>query len=100
MRFGLCYIVVLNNGTHSKGVFAAIYKMVDFNFGILAKCNHKGLSEEHVHHFLNKSTPIAMEDRQSNDIFVPTRIVAGCAWNSVPIDGTDTLHSNVAIGCE
>ena len=38
-----------------------------------------------------------MEDRQKNDIFVSAGIAAGYAWNSTYIDGTDILHSTVAI---
>ena len=41
-----------------------------------------------------------MEDRQSNDVFVPAGIAVGYAWNSAPIDGTDILRSTVAIGRE
>ena len=55
---------------------------------------------EHFHRFLNKTTTIAIEDRQSNDVFVPTGIAAGYAWNSAPIDGTDILRSTVAIDRE
>ena len=41
-----------------------------------------------------------MEDRQSNDVFVPAGIAAAHAWNSAPINGTDILRSTVAIGQE
>ena len=40
---------------------------------------------------------IAIEDRQSNNVIVPTGIVTEYAWNSAPIDGTNILHSTVAI---
>ena len=53
---------------------------------------------EHFHRFLNKATTIAMEDRQSNDVFVPTGIAAGYAWNSAPIDIAESLRCTVAIG--
>ena len=38
-----------------------------------------------------------MEDRQSNDVFVPVGIASGCAWNSDTIDATCMLRSTVAI---
>ena len=41
-----------------------------------------------------------MEDRQSNDIFVPAGITVGYAWNSAPIYVTDILRSTVDIGHE
>ena len=43
---------------------------------------------------------IAAEERGNTNIFVPTGIAAGYAWNSVPIDGTYTLRSIPAIGRE
>ena len=70
------------------------------NYDVLAKRNHKGLTVEHFHPFLNKSVTIAAEDRGTNDIFVPAGIAAGYAWNSSPIDGTDILRSIPAIGRE
>ena len=47
-----------------------------------------------------KSVTIAAEERGTNDIFVPTGITAGYAWNSVPIDGTDIIRSIPAISQE
>lgn len=41
-----------------------------------------------------------MDNRQSNDVFVPSGIAASCACNSAPIDETDILHSTVTIGRE
>ena len=88
MKFGLCYLVVLDDGNPFKGAFVAMCKSLKSNYDVLAKHNHKGLSVEHFHRFLNKATTIAME------------IAAGYAWNSAPIDGTDILRSTVAIGRE
>ena len=67
---------------------------------ILAKRNHTRLSVEHFHRFLNRATTIAIEDRQSNNVFVPAGIAIGYAWNSAPIDDTDILRSTVDIGRE
>lgn len=44
MKFGLCYLVVLDNGTPFKGVFFAICKALNLHYDILTKCDHKGLS--------------------------------------------------------
>ena len=41
-----------------------------------------------------------MEDRQSNDVFVPDGTATRCGWNNALIDGTDILRSTVAIGRE
>ena len=100
MKFGMCYLIVLDDGTPFKGAFVAMCQSLNLNYEILAKRNHKGLSVEHFHRFLNKSVTIAAEDRGTIDIFVPTGIAAEYAWNSAPIDGTDILRIIPAIGRE
>ena len=100
MKFGLCYLVVLDDGSPFKGAFIAMCNSLNLNHDVLAKRNHKGLTVEHFHRFLNKSVTIAAEDRGTNDTFVPAGIAAGYAWNSSPIDGTDILRSIPAIGRE
>ena len=100
MKFDLCHLVVIDDGTPFKDAFVAMFKALDLNYEILAKCNHKGLTIENFHRFLIKAVIIAMKDRQSNDVFVPVGIAAGCACNSAPIDGNDILRSTVAIGYE
>ena len=59
------------------------------------KRNHKGLTVETNNMFLNKSTTIAAEDRGINGIFDPTVAEVSYEWNSVPINGTDTLWSTL-----
>ena len=100
MKFGLCHLVVIDDGIPFKSAFVAMCTALDFNYDILAKRNHKDLTVEYLHRFLNKAVTIAMEDRQSNDVFVPAGIAAGYALNSASIDGTDILRSTVAIGRE
>ena len=77
MKFGVCYLVVLDDGIPFKGAFVAMCKYLDLNYDMFPKCNHKGLSITHFHRFLNKSTTIAMENRQCNDFFIPIGIAAG-----------------------
>ena len=43
---------------------------------------------------------ISTEERGTKNIFVPTGIAVGCAWNSTPIDGAYILRSILAIGRE
>ena len=100
MKFGICHLVVLDDGSPFKGAFIAMCDALNLNYDVLAKRNHKGLTVEHFHRFLNKSVTIAAEDRGTNDIFVPAGIAARYAWNSAPIDGTDILRSIPAIGRE
>ena len=100
LKFGICHLVILDDGNPFKGVFAAICKALNINYDILAKRNHKGLLVEKFHRFINKAIIIVAEDRRTNDIFVAASVVAGCVWNSFPIDGTDILRSIPAIGQE
>ena len=51
-----------------------------------------------IHRFLNKSVTIAAGERGTTNIFVPTGIMVGYAWNSSPIDGADILHNIPEIG--
>ena len=77
MKCGLSHLVVLDDGNSFKGTFFVMYKALKLNFDILSKCNHKGLSLEHFHRFLNKATTIAIEDLQSNYVFVSAGIATG-----------------------
>ena len=59
IKFGLCHLVVLDDGTSFKRYFIAMCQALNLNYDILAKRNHKGLCVEHFYHFLNKSVTIA-----------------------------------------
>ena len=100
MKLDLYHLVVLDTGTPFKGVFIAMCQALNINYDLLAKWSHKGLSVEYFRRFLNKSVPIAAEERGTTNIFVPDGIAAGYAWNSAPINGTDILRSIPAIGRE
>jgi len=100
MKFDLCHLAVIDDGTPFKGGFVAMCKGVDLNNDILVKRNHKGLTVKDLLSFLNKAVIIVMEDRQSNDVFIPAGIAARYVWNIAPIDGTNILRSTVTIGRE
>jgi hypothetical protein len=51
--------------------------------------------------FLNKTLRIATNDRDSiKCVYIPASALAAFAWNSVPIDRTDIVHSVPAVGRE
>ena len=100
LKFGICHIVILDDGIPFKGVFSAMCKALRINYDILAKKNHKGLLVEKFNRFLNKAVTIAAENRGTNDVFVTTGVAAGYAWNSSPIDGTDIFRSVPVLGRE
>ena len=100
IKFDVCHLVVIDDGTQFKGAFVVMCTALDLNYDIFAKRNHKGSTVEHFLRYLNKTMAIAMENHQSNDVFVPAGIAVGYAWNSAPIDDTEILRSTVAIGHE
>ena len=73
-------------------------QVLNLNYDVLTKSNHKRISVEHFHRFLNKIVTIAVEERGTNAIFSPASIIAAYSWNRVPIDGTDIIRSVPAIG--
>ena len=100
LKFGICNLVILDDSSPFKGVFSAMCKALRINYDIFSKRNHKRLLLEKFHRFLNKVVTIAVEDRGTNDVFVAASVATGYAWNSSPIDGTDTLCSVPALGRE
>ena len=50
--------------------------------------------------FLIRIVTIAVGDRRTLGSFAEASFVAGYAWHSAPIDGTDIIRSILAIGCE
>ena len=95
LKFDICYLIILDDGSPFKGIFTAMCKTLNTNFDILAKRNHKFLLVEKFYRFVNSIT-IAAEDRRTNDVF----IAVGYVWNSLPIDGTDIPRSVPVIGQE
>ena len=68
MKFGFFHLVVLDDKNPFKGVFIAMCDALNMNHDVLSKCNHKGLTVEHFHRFMNKSVTVATKDCGTNDI--------------------------------
>ena len=66
IKFGICYLVVLDDNNPFKQAIIAMYQAFNLNYDIFTKWNHKGLSIEYFYHFLNKSVTIAVEERITN----------------------------------
>ena len=64
----------------------------------LARGNHKGISIEKYHCFLNKTQAIAGQDRRTHDVFLHNTKTSQYACNIAPIDGTDILRIAATIG--
>ena len=100
LRFGMCAVVVLDDGSPFKGVFKEMCDILHIKYWVLGRSNHKGLSVERFHRFVNKVERIAGTDRGTHNGFIRTAITAQFAWNSAPIDGTDAVRSLAAVGRE
>jgi len=66
----------------------------------IARGNHKGLSVERYHRFLNKSQTIAGQARGTHLTILQNAKLSQYAWNSAPIDNTDVTRSMAAVGRE
>ena len=62
LKFGLCHLVVLDDGNHFNETFISMCEALNLNHNVLMKRNNKGLTVEHFHRFLNKSITIASEN--------------------------------------
>ena len=54
-------------------------KALSLNYNIFANHYHKGLRVEYFHRFLNKVITIAMDDRESSNLFILAGIAAAYA---------------------
>ena len=97
MRFDLCYLVVLDNGTPFKGSFIAMCEALNLNNNVLAKRNNEGFTVEYFHRFLNKCHHWYWRALLLMP-FYPASITIYWTWNSTPIDGTNIFPNISAIG--
>lgn len=100
LKYGMTAVVVIDDGNTFKGVFAQMCSILNITLWTLSKGNHKGLSVERFHRFLNKTQTIAGHSVGTHAVFSRNVRLSAYAWNSAPIDGTDIIHSFVAVGHE
>ena len=98
MKFGLCIMVVVDNGSDFGGLFEEMCKLLNTRFHLVAKRNYKAVGIERFHKFLNHAQTIATEERGASAAFVEYGIAVAYAWNASPIDGTDIICIIPAIG--
>ena len=100
LNFGISAIVVVDDGSTFKGAFKAMCEQLKVTFWALSRGNHKGLSVERYHRYLNKTQAIVGNDRGTHKTFIQNAKTSQYAWNSAPIDNTDIVRSLVAVGRE
>ena len=98
LTFGTCAVIVVDADSSFRGTFEAMCKILKVHFWPLARGNHKGLSVEHYHRFLNKVVTISAEEQGTLHIIRQVYKLAQYAWNSAPVHGTDISRSLIAIG--
>ena len=98
LKFGICVMVVCNDGNKFRGTFEKMCNKLNIKFHIVAKRNHKAVGVERFHRFLNKAEEISTEKRCTSEPFVEIGMSTAYAWNTRPIDGTDIIRSVPAIG--
>ena len=98
LSFGMCAVLVIDEGSNFKGVFQEMCSILKITCWPLSRGNHKGLSVERYHRFLNKTQAIAGGDRGTHEVFIQNAKTSQYAWNSAPIDDTDITRSMAAVG--
>ena len=63
LTFGMCSVVVIDDGSTFKSVFIAMCTKLKINYWCLAQGNHRGNSVERYHRYLNKTQSIAGNDQ-------------------------------------
>jgi len=91
LTFGMCAVIVLDDGCPFKGVFKEMCDILRIKYWVLTRSNHKGLSVERFHRFVNKVETIAGTDRGTQNGLICTAQTAQFAWNSALIDGTGVV---------
>ena len=97
--FGMVAVVVVDADSKFLGMFEEMCKAFGFKFWALSRGNHKGNGVEKYHRFLNKTQTIVGQERGTHLSFIENCKTSQYAWNSAPIDDTDTPRSLAAVGC-
>ena len=72
-------------------------KALKINLWPLTQGNHKGLSDEKYHQFLNKTQTIVGQERGTHLSIFQNVKTSQYAWNSAPVYNTDISRSPDAV---
>ena len=70
LTFGMCSMVVIDDGSTFKSVFILMCTALKINFWYLSRGNHRSNSVERYHRFLNKTQAIAGTDRGTHSVIL------------------------------
>ena len=97
LSFGKVAVVVVDADSKFLHSFKEMCKRLNISLWPLSRGNHKGMSVERYHRFLNKTQTINGEDRGSHHTFIEYSKTSQYAWNSAPIDDTDIPRCVAAV---
>lgn len=100
LSFGMCAVIVIDAASSFKGLFKDMCEILGIQYWPLSRGNHKGLSVERYHRFLNKVQTIQGAAVGTHTSFDRIAKTSQYAWNSAPIDNTDIVRSLPAVGRE
>ena len=100
LSFGMVAVIVVDADSKFQGIFESLCDTLKLVFWPLARGNHKALSVERYHRFLNKTQTICGNNRGTHESFITNVKTLQYAWNSAPIDNTDIIRSVAAVGQE
>ena len=70
LSFGMCIVVVVDDGSPFKDAFTAMCLTLKINFWCLSHGNHKDNSVEPYHRYLNNTQTINGNDCGTNKVFI------------------------------
>ena len=70
LSFGMCYVVVIDDGSTFKSVFIFMCKALKIHYCCLSHSNHRNNSTAHYHRCLSKTEAIAGNDRATYLIII------------------------------
>ena len=100
LTFGICAVVVVDSDSKFKSTFEDMCTKLNLMYWPVARHNHKGVTVEKYHRYLNKCQTIVGQDRGTHMSILQNYKLAQYGWNSAPIDNTDVPRSLPAVGRE
>ena len=95
---GLPRLIIIDRGSEFAGYLISMCKLLAIEYYPVTRENHKAILNERFHRYLNKVQRLHSLDCRSYSDWIMGLGFAIYAWNSAPIDGTDSIRSFVALG--
>ena len=98
LSFGMVVVVVVDADSKFLHLFQAMCIALNIVFWPLSRGNHKDLSVERYHRFINETQTIVGQDRGTRYSFIENTKTSQYAWNSAPINNTNIPQRVAAVG--